>query len=158
RRLERARARFAMVTLAPAQLQPRQWIPHRDSAWIDPTHAIAASVLYLFEEPRLGGTAFYAPRQDDLATRQLVHDSSVLEADAFAQRHGVARAYPSDGGAYFERIGAVDARWNRIVFYDGRLFHSGDIPDPALLADDPLRGRLTLNGFFSGRADARSSS
>ena len=36
-----------------------------------------------------------------------------------------------------------------MVFYDGRLFHSGDIGDARALDDDPLRGRLTLNGFYT---------
>jgi hypothetical protein len=154
RRLERMNARLAMVTLPPEQLQPRQWIPHRDSAWIDPAHAIAASVLYLFEDPALGGTAFYAPRHPDHLIARFVHDSGVLDADAFAAKYPVARGYPQRSDGFFARLGAVEARWNRMVFYDGRLFHSGDIPHPETLSDDPRRGRLTLNGFFSGRAKA----
>jgi hypothetical protein len=154
RRLERTVARFALVTLPPDRLQPRQWIPHRDSAWVDPAHAIAASVLYLFEDTTLGGTAFYRPRHPEAHMLRLVHDSGVLDADAFAAKYPVARGYAGSGDAFFERIGAIDARWNRMVFYDGRLFHSGDIAAPGRLSDDPLRGRLTLNGFFSGRARA----
>jgi hypothetical protein len=156
RRLERMNARLAMVTLAPAQLQPRQWIPHRDSAWIDPAHAIAASVLYLFADAALGGTAFFASRHPEPHIARLVHDSGVLDADAFAAKYPVARGYPQRSDAFFARLGAVGARWNRMVFYDGRLFHSGDIPHPERLSDDPRRGRLTLNGFFSGRANAAS--
>jgi hypothetical protein len=155
RRLVRMNARFALVTTPPARLRPRQCIPHRDSAWIDPAHAIAASVLYLFDDPALGGTAFFAPRQDDAATRRLVHDSSVLDAQAFFARHPLPRAYPAGDAAWFERLGVVAPRFNRMVFYDGRLFHSGDIPHPERLEADPARGRLTLNGFFTGRPPAR---
>ena len=53
--------------------------------------------------------------------------------------------------AYFERIATVPAAWNRLIFYDGGLFHSAHIEQPALLASDPTRGRLTLNGFFTCR-------
>jgi hypothetical protein len=154
RRLAAATVRFSLVTLAPEHLQPRQWIPHRDSAWVDPGHVIAASVLYLFDDPGFGGTAFYAPRQGDAATQRLVHDASTLDAAAFMQRHPVAPGYTSDGGACFERLGGVEPRFNRMVFYDGRIFHSGDIPDPGRLSPDPAAGRLTVNGFFSGRANA----
>jgi hypothetical protein len=158
RRLERTTARLSLVTLPPEALQPRQWIPHRDSAWVDPTHTIAASVLYLFDAPALGGTGFYAPRLDDAGMRRLVHDASVLDAEAFAARHAVAPAYPLAGDAYFVRLGGVEAKFNRLVFYDGRLFHSGDIAHPEKMSDDPARGRLTLNGFFSGRSRAQALS
>ena len=154
RRLASRRARFSLVTLPPEQLQPVQWIPHRDSAWVDPAHVIAASVLYLFDDADFGGTAFFAPRQGEAAARLLVHDASTLDADAFMLRHAVTPGYTSDGGAYFERVGGVEPRWNRMVFYDGRLFHCGDILHPERLSPDPATGRLTVNGFFSGRPDA----
>jgi Family of unknown function (DUF6445) len=31
------------------------------------------------------------------------------------------------------------------------MLHSSDIPSPNLLSTDPLRGRLTVNGFFTCR-------
>ena len=36
-----------------------------------------------------------------------------------------------------------------MIFYDGSIFHSGDIPVPEKLSADPHHGRLTLNGFFT---------
>jgi uncharacterized protein DUF6445 len=41
------------------------------------------------------------------------------------------------------------------LFYNGGLFHSGDITAPARLSADPRTGRLTVNGFFSCRPAAR---
>jgi hypothetical protein len=45
-------------------------------------------------------------------------------------------------------IRRVPARWNRAVFHDGSIFHSGDIqrsaPEKYLVG----AGRLTLNAFF----------
>ncbi|GAH33624.1 unnamed protein product, partial [marine sediment metagenome] len=55
---------------------------------------------------------------------------------------------------WFVHIGRVAAKWNRIVFYDGSMLHSGDIFAPDRLSADPLRGRLTLNGFFTSRRNA----
>jgi hypothetical protein len=57
--------------------------------------------------------------------------------------------------AYFERIAQVPATWNRAIFYDGGLFHSADVDQPVLLSSDPLRGRLTLNSFFTCSRKAR---
>jgi len=49
----------------------------------------------------------------------------------------------------------IDAKWNRLIFYDGAMLHSGDIRLPERLSADPRRGRLTLNGFFTSRRHAR---
>ena len=149
RRRVRMNCRLAMTTTPPDELQPRQCIPHRDSAWIQPGHRACASVLYLFDDPALGGTSFYRPRQDANATARLVHDSSTMAAAAFGAKYGIGAAYPSGTTRYFEHLASVPARWNRMVFYDGRHFHSGDINDARALDDDPRRGRLTLNGFYT---------
>ena len=150
RRTARMNSRLAMVTTLPSALEPRQRICHRDSAWIDPAHAIAASVLYLFEDGTLGGTNFYRPRLPEAAIKQLVHDSSVMDSTCFDARHpSIAHDYMDKPNDYFERIGQVPARWNRMIFYDGRLFHSGAVGGAQALTGDPATGRLTLNGFFT---------
>jgi hypothetical protein len=149
RRTVKTHARLAITTRPPGALRPMQWLCHRDSAWIAPEHTIAASVLYLFRDPALGGTAFYAPRRPAPEIDRLVHDSSTLDADAFAAKYAWPAGYMQAGNAWFERLGAVEPRWNRMIFYDGRAFHSGDIATPDALRDDPRTGRLTLNGFFT---------
>lgn len=44
----------------------------------------------------------------------------------------------------------VPARLNRMIVYPGMQFHSSDIARPEAMSPDPLLGRLTFNGFFSG--------
>lgn len=150
RRTVKMNSRLAMVTTAPTALEPRQRICHRDSAWIDPAHAIAASVLYLFTDASQGGTNFYRPRLPDDAIARLIHDSSVMDSATFDARHpSVAHDYIGGSNDYFERIGQVPARWNRMIFYDGRLMHSADVGGAPALTGDPMTGRLTLNGFFT---------
>ena len=58
--------------------------------------------------------------------------------------------YPLGDSAAFEQIGAVEARPDRLALYRGRQLHSGIIPDPAALSDDPATGRLTVNMFLFG--------
>ena len=106
-------------------------------------------MLYLFDDPTLGGTSFYAPTQDAAVTDRLVHDSCTLDNESFTARHGIKPGYMSGSNAYFREIGRVEARWNRMLFYDGFIFHSGNISTPQALVDDPMSGRLTLNGFFT---------
>lgn len=148
--------RLSLVTLAPEQLEPRQWQCHRDRIAADPRETLfAASVLYLFKNASLGGTSFYVPRQSALQTDQMVVDSQRLDVATFSQRYGLMPGYMHGSNAYFERIASVPAAWNRLVFYDGSLFHSADVDQPALLSPDPARGRLTLNGFYTCRRNAR---
>jgi hypothetical protein len=149
RRTLRMYSRLALVTTPPGELQPRQSICHRDRLDFAAHQCIAASVLYLFKEPALGGTSFFVPNRPQPEIDRLVHDSGTLDADAFASRYALARDYMRESNAFFSRVLTVPARWNRLIFYDGRIFHSGDIAHPHLLTDQPCSGRLTLNGFFT---------
>lgn len=152
RRMLQAAARFSMVTTPPAELAPVQWQCHRDRVADDPrAFLFAASVLYLFDDPALGGTAFFRPRVPAAAIDRLLADSQRLPAAAFTARYGVQPGYMTAGSDHFERTGSVPAAWNRLIFYDGGSFHSADIREPARLTADPRRGRLTLNGFFTCR-------
>ena len=151
RRCLRQHAKLALVTRPPECLQPYQTIPHVDALASAPGECAMAAVLYLFDDPALGGTSFYRPRVDAAHLAQLVADAGTLEAEAFAARHGVARAYPGDGGAWFERVLTVPARWNRLVVYPGTVLHSGAIDAPQRLQADPRHGRLTLNAFLTCR-------
>ncbi len=141
--------RLSMVTLAPDQLRPVQSICHRDNQRTAPGQCIAASVLYLFKDSTLGGTSFYVPRKSADETERLVHDASTLDRETFARQYSIEPGYFRASNDYFELAGTVPAQWNRMIFYDGSIFHSGDIRAPERMNDDPRAGRLTLNGFFT---------
>ncbi len=149
RRTVKMNSRMAMVTLPPEQLLARQWICHRDSAWVDPGHCIAASVLYLFHNPNLGGTDFYAPVRPMPEIERLVHDASTMENAQFAAKYPIPANYFQGAPGYFERIGRIPAKFNRMIFYDGRIFHCADIHSHESMSPNPVFGRLTLNGFFT---------
>lgn len=142
-------SRLAMVTKQPHELLPRQWLCHRDNQGLPADQCIAASVLYLFEDPALGGTAFYRPRKSAQETAQLVHDCGQMDAATFSARYGIAPGYMLEGNDWFEKTGSVPARYNRLIFYDGSLFHTGELATPSRYVNDPDAGRLTVNGFFT---------
>ena len=147
--------RLSVVDTPAAQLAPVQWLCHRDRLPdIGSGLLFAASVLYLFDDPALGGTSFYAPRQSAAQTELIVADSQRLAADDFSARYALQPGYMAGSNAYFERTAQVAAAWNRLIFYDGSGFHSADV-DPARLRADPLKGRLTLNSFITCRRLAR---
>lgn len=155
RRLFRARrtlemySRLSLVTLTPDKLRPIQWLCHRDRMGVSPQQCIAASVLYLFKDESLGGTSFFMPRHSAEETEALMRGAAVAAPNAFAEETGIVPGYLVDSNAYFEHVCTVPPRWNRMIFYDGSVFHSPDIRSPHKLNPDVIRGRLTLNGFFT---------
>ena len=54
----------------------------------------------------------------------------------------------------FEKVLTIEPRYNRAIFYNGGIFHSGHIHMPELMVDDPRTGRLTANAFFQLRMAA----
>lgn len=149
RRCLRVHCRLSLTTLAPSALAPYQWLPHRDSHLLAPGQCIQASLLYLFHDERLGGTSLYEPRRSAAEIGALFNDASQLPPAAFTQRYGLPGGYLHGSNNYFECVATVPARWNRLIFYDGSVLHSGDITAPELLTSHPATGRLTLNGFFT---------
>ena len=143
--------RFSLVTLPPAALSPIQNICHRDDSGLDPKLSMQASVLYLFHDPGLGGTSFYVPTRSKAETDALFQAAAQAPADGVRAQYEIQAGYIDDNNPYFRRVGAVPAQWNRLIFYDGGMLHSGDIPAPSRLSSDPSSGRLTLNGFFTSR-------
>ncbi|MFG6466309.1 DUF6445 family protein [Roseateles sp. BYS87W] len=143
--------RFSRVMQAPSTLDARQRVCHRDDSGLQAGEMICASVHYLFQDPALGGTVFFRSRMNAADTEAFMHDANHLSASAFGEKYGIAPGYMTEGNRHFEVIGRLPAKWNRAVFYDGGIFHSGDIgrASPAAYAQDP--GRLTLNAFFKSR-------
>jgi hypothetical protein len=155
RRSVNVHCRFSMVTITPRALQPLQWLCHRDDVRLPPRLSMQASLLYLFHDPRLGGTSFFAPVRSAAETDALFEDAGRLTADTFAHKHGIAHGYMREPNEYFHLLGNIPARWNRLIVYDGGMLHTGDIGAPELLSEDPLTGRLTLNGFFTSTRNLR---
>jgi uncharacterized protein DUF6445 len=148
--------RPSLVTVPPGELEPIQWQCHRDRLAAEPDRVLfAAMVLYLFRDPALGGTSFYRPRQSADQTERMIADSEALGGAEFGARYGLRAGYMLGSNQHFECIATVPAAWNRMIFYDGGLFHSADIGEPSRLSADPRVGRLTLNGFFTCRRNAR---
>ena len=154
RRTLHQEARLSLLNTPPEALDPMLWLCHRDIVLVDRSLLCAASVLYLFHDPALGGTSFYRPLRDSQEIDRVLEDSFKLDGPTFSARHGVEPGYMKGDNAYFARVAKVLAVWNRAIFYDGSRFHSPDVDQPTLLSSDALRGRLTLNGFFTCKRQA----
>jgi hypothetical protein len=154
RRTLAATTRLSIVATRADQLKPLQRLCHRDATNLAPSEGAAAMVAYLFKDSRLGGTSFYMPRRpmDEIAAMmRLARD---MDTASFSNLLGQESAYPTTSNAWFEHVLHVPAAWNRAIFYDGTVFHSGHITAPELLDVDPAKGRLTMNAFIRTRKRA----
>lgn len=139
----RADCTLSLVTLPPTALVPAQRAPH-----VDTSSPWQFAILHYLCGPQHGGTAFFRHRATGFETLSQPRLAAYGKARA---AEGVAQGYVADGGPWFERIDAVEARFNRLVVYRSCLLHSGMIPDPAALSADPREGRLTANIFLTVR-------
>ncbi len=151
RRTKKMNARLSVVTMQPHELSPYQRVCHRDYFTYNPTECLIASVLYLFRDTTMGGTSFYVPKIPESEIQQITSPNCPwrdLNSEQFTELLGVEPAYPTKSNNYFELVATVPAAFNRILFYDGGIFHAAHITAPEKLTADPQNGRLTLNGFF----------
>lgn len=154
RRVLSINSRLSLVTRRPEQLLPGQRIPHRDSYGLGPMEGVGAMVLYLFKDERLGGTSFFKPKLplEEIEAWLLELKRMDRAGDAPSSTSEPTFAIASD--AHFEKVLTVEPKFNRAIFYNGGLFHSGFITRPDLMVDDPTVGRLTVNAFLKLRMAA----
>lgn len=140
-------AAFSLVTLPPEQLSARQRIPHHDHS-----DAGRVAIMHYLGGPESGGTAFYRHRRTGFEAITPAREAAYAAALADDAREfgPPPPGYPLGDSATYEQIGAVEARPDRLALYRGRQLHSGIIPDPARLSDNPASGRLTINMFLFG--------
>lgn len=147
------RSLLSMLTARPEELAPMQRICHIDHN-PDASRGKYAALIYLFDDERLGGTSFYRWRDEALVWKALdLLRSDARAGEQFLQQHFETfrnpPRYMTESNEIAECLHTVRPRFNRFVFYSGDMPHSAAITAPELLSDEPGKGRLTLNLFFS---------
>jgi hypothetical protein len=140
---------LSLVTAAPADLAPIQRLPHFDG--VEPDRL--AVLLYLDACER-GGTAFYRQRATGFESVDESRYAAYRSAlDAGVAEHGLPPpAYISGNTPLFERVQAVEGRFNRLIAYRGNTLHCADLNPGFAPVSDPATGRLTLNLFLRAAA------
>jgi hypothetical protein len=147
-------SRLSLVTRHPIQVLPAQRLPHQDSAGLPAGQGMAAMVLYLFKDERFGGTSFFKPRVPMPEITALLQEFKRQELAGETLPADESPTFAIGSSRYFEKVLTITPRYNRAIFYDGAVFHSGDLHAPELMKNDPLTGRLTVNAFFRMRMAA----
>ncbi len=142
---------LSMVTLQPDELSALQRICHTDPN-PSPDRTIYAGLVYLFENEGLGGTNFYRWKDHELLEKAAAIELEDPEKGlAFRKEHFPTyrkpACYMTESNEIAELLCTIPARFNRLIFYSGKVPHSGDIVAPELLSSDIRKGRLTLNAF-----------
>ncbi|MEI9904313.1 MAG: DUF6445 family protein [Asticcacaulis sp.] len=134
---------YGLVTAAPSDLSRRQAIPHYD---VTERPRALAVLLYLCDSD-MGGTGFYRHRATGFETIGPARAAPYLAAvERELAAHSGQQAYFDGSDDDFDRIGKVEAEYNRLIIYDGSLLHSALVA-PERLSADPRKGRLTANIF-----------
>ena len=146
---------LSMATRQPEELAPLQRLPHSDPR-ANPARNNYAALVYLFDDPELGGTGFYRWTNRELIERATAREieSAGSSAGFLADNLEMDRQpprYMTGSNEVAELLLEIPARFNRLLFYSGDVPHSAHIPHPERLSSDFAQGRLTLNCFASVR-------
>jgi uncharacterized protein (DUF952 family) len=143
---------LSVVTFRPDELSALQRMCHTDPA-PDPGRATYAALLYLFENENLGGTSFFNYWKKHELLKEVeamdreepdkAHEFLLENFPTFRKR----AKYMTESNEIAELLCTIPARFNRMIFYSGRIPHNAAITAPELLSEDCRKGRLTLNVF-----------
>lgn len=139
---------LSMAVTPASEATVVQRLPHIDTA--EPNQL---AILHYLCGPEHGGTAFYRHRETGLETVDSDQSKPYFAAlRRQIERVPIAPGYITRSDALFERIGAVEAVFDRIIVYPSRLLHAGILPDTPISLD-PRVGRLTVNSFYRYEPD-----
>jgi hypothetical protein len=144
---------LSLTTAQPDELCGFQLLCHVDTN-PHPDRTIFAGLVYLFDDPDLGGTGFYRWKDPDLKQEATaLEDKNTGAGLEFLRERFPTLATPAKyltgSNEVVESLCMIPARFNRFIFYSGRTPHSAAIAAPEKLSADPSNGRLTLNVFAS---------
>jgi hypothetical protein len=147
------RSLLSILTAPPDELAFMQRICHIDPN-PDAGREKYAGLIYLFNDERLGGTGFFRWKDEALVWKgvDLLRNEPGKGEEFMRQHFETFREpprYMTESNEIAELLCTVTPRFNRFVFYSGDIPHTGAITAPELLSEDPAKGRLTLNLFFS---------
>lgn len=144
---------LSLTTLQPEDFSWIQRLCHTDPRTENGRENFAA-VIYLFDQPELGGTGFYRYRDPKFWESMTAKQRNDPNAgfSIVSTRYSMFREAPiymTETNEVAELLTMVPAKFNRMICYSGAIPHNAFITDASLLKDDITSGRLTLNCFAS---------
>lgn len=136
---------LSLIACKPANLLIDQKIPHIDSC----DERDYAFVHYLSDKD-LGGTSIYKYTPEDIIEFKQ-SDKPLLTAmvNNAKQKNAEHKGYIVDTTSLFEQVLKIEAKFNRLVIYQGNLLHSANITSTNSYCKDTKVGRLSIASFAS---------
>jgi hypothetical protein len=160
RSLERV-SRLSIHTRAPHTLPPSQWLPQRIGTTLHREQTVVVAQLFLSADEKLGGLSFFFPKRTVRETFNVINDSYALNSSAFEGKYRLRADDMRASNDLFHLAQTIPAKFNRMVIFDGAMFHASQITRETPLSDSATDGRLTFDAFLTckrhsdGTADRR---
>ncbi|TWX66841.1 hypothetical protein ESZ36_14900 [Colwellia demingiae] len=136
---------ISLVTCSPSQLLTEQKMPHVDSC----KDNAFAFVHYLSGE-ELGGTSIYRYIPKDIIEfhekDEVILDDMLNEVTSKPVEH---HGYITNSTSLFEQVLKVEAKFNRLVIYQGNLLHGANLTSKESYSGDTTHGRFSITSFAS---------
>ena len=136
---------ISLVTCLPSQLLTEQKMPHVDSC----KSSEYAFVHYLSGQ-ELGGTSIYRYIPKNIVELneqdEVILDDMLNEVSSKSNEHN---GYITDSTSLFEQVLKVEAKFNRLVIYQGNLLHGANLISKESYSGDTAKGRFSITSFAS---------
>lgn len=141
--------RLAVHTRTPASLAPAHWLPQRIGTTAHREQTVIVANLCLFADEKLGGTGFYFPKRSVRHTFEALNDSYVMSAAEFTAKYRIRADEARESNEIFHLAQTIPAKFNRMVIFDGAMFHAPQFKSDAALSVNPATGRLTFDAYLT---------
>lgn len=154
-------SRLALHTRPPHTLPPSQWLPQRIGTTLHREQTVVVAQLFLSTNEKLGGTSFFFPKRTVRETFNVINDSYSLDSPAFEAKYRLRADDARESNDLFHLAQTIPAKFNRMVVFDGAMFHAPQITSDTPLTNNATDGRLTFDAYLTckrhsdGTADRR---
>ncbi len=136
---------ISLTSCPPSELLNEQKMPHVDSC----KSGEYAFVHYL-SGAELGGTSLYRYLPKDIIELneqdETVLDDMLSDVSLNSNEHS---GYLTHSTSLFEQVLKIDAKFNRLVIYQGNLLHSANLISKESYSGDTANGRFSVTSFGS---------
>lgn len=136
---------LSLISCKPSELLIDQKMPHIDSC-----KSSEFALVHYLSGKELGGTSLYRYIPKNLIEfkeeDENVLDEMLADVAALPKEHS---GYITKSTSIFEQVLSIEAKFNRLVIYQGNLLHSANLSTKQSYCGDAATGRLSIASFCS---------
>lgn len=136
---------LSLTSCKPSELLLEQKMPHVDSC-----KSNEFALVHYLSGKEFGGTSLYRYKPKSLIefsqNDESVLDEMLASVSATQKEHS---GYLTKSTSIFEQILSIEAKFNRLVVYQGNILHSANLATEQSYSGDARNGRLSIASFCS---------